>query len=227
MTDAPREVRWRRPYYKTSYIHLTLDGLTTLCGKPVRQPLIDVGSGTRCGTCQLAVAGPDARAERVQLAARINRGSGRGRLRYTDEDLVAEIRRFAEEVNGGETPSVKEWERFGPAVGAPAAATVVNRFGTWSTAMAAAGLAPNRGTGPGHARRFAREDAVAALRACADERGRLPSYQEYERWQAANRPQRGKGGHGAYPSGATVRYLLGGSWGRALEELVSQRPAPG
>src|ERR1700675_3944907 len=84
------------------------------------------------------------------------------RKRYSDEQILAELRACAERL--GRSPTMKEFaadpERK------VHAQTVIEHFGTWNAAKRAAGLVP---------RRFAtREELLDQLRALGEELGRTP-----------------------------------------------------
>jgi len=90
------------------------------------------------------------------------------RRRYTDEEILAELRASAARL--GRSPTMRE---FG---GDPDASvhpqTVIEHFGTWNAAKRAAGLQP---------RRFiSREELVAQLRELGEELGRTPTVRDIE-----------------------------------------------
>src|SRR5919202_2947081 len=85
------------------------------------------------------------------------------RRRYSDEDLVAELRASAERL--GRSPTMREFADDPDTRVHPQ--TVIERFGTWNAAKRRAGL---------RARRFAtREELLAQLRALGEEVGRVPT----------------------------------------------------
>ena len=90
------------------------------------------------------------------------------RRRYTDEEILAELRASA--VRLGRSPTMREF------AGDPEASvhpqTVIEHFGTWNAAKRAAGLQP---------RRFiSREELVAQLRELGEELGRTPTVRDIE-----------------------------------------------
>lgn len=88
------------------------------------------------------------------------------RRRYTDEQILAELRASAERL--GRSPTMKEFAGDPEAHVHPQ--TVIEHFGTWNAAKRAAGLMP---------RRFAtREELVDQLRRLGDELGRTPTAQD-------------------------------------------------
>ena len=88
------------------------------------------------------------------------------RRRYTNEQIVAELRESAERL--GRSPTMKE---FGADPGSHVhPQTVIEHFGTWNAAKRAAGLMP---------RRFAtREELVEQLRRLGAELGRTPTAED-------------------------------------------------
>jgi HNH endonuclease len=85
------------------------------------------------------------------------------RRRYTDEDILEELRAAAERL--GRSPTMREFARDPDARVHPQ--TVIEHFGTWNAAKRAAGLYP---------RRFlTREELLEQLRALGEELGRIPT----------------------------------------------------
>ena len=85
------------------------------------------------------------------------------RRRFSDEQLLAELRASAERL--GRSPTMKEFAAD-PGAGVHPQ-TVIDHFGTWNAAKRAAGLLP---------RRFVtRDELLAALRALGEELGRTPT----------------------------------------------------
>src|SRR5437868_12538457 len=88
------------------------------------------------------------------------------RRRYSDEQLLEELRASAERL--GRSPTMKEFAADPEAQVHPQ--TVIEHFGTWNAAKRAAGLMP---------RRFAtREELVAQLQRLGAELGRIPTAQD-------------------------------------------------
>jgi hypothetical protein len=90
------------------------------------------------------------------------------RRRYTDDEILAELRASAARL--GRSPTMREF------AGDPEASvhpqTVIEHFGTWNAAKRAAGLQP---------RRFiSREELVAQLRELGEELGRPPTVRDIE-----------------------------------------------
>jgi len=90
------------------------------------------------------------------------------RKRYSDEQILAELRSCAERL--GRSPTMKEFADDGQTTVHPQ--TVIEHFGTWNAAKRAAGLVP---------RRFAtREELVTLLRRLGDEVGRVPTARDID-----------------------------------------------
>jgi hypothetical protein len=91
------------------------------------------------------------------------------RRRYTDEQILDELRASAERL--GRSPTMKEFAADAGSRVHPQ--TVIEHFGTWNAAKRAAGLLP---------RRFAtREELVDQLRALGAELGRTPTADDIKR----------------------------------------------
>ena len=85
------------------------------------------------------------------------------RRRYSNEDILVELRGAAERL--GRSPTMSEFKNDPGTTIHPQ--TVVERFGSWNGAKREAGLLP---------RRFAtKDDLLAQLRALGDELGRVPT----------------------------------------------------
>ena len=90
------------------------------------------------------------------------------RRRYSDEQLLDELRASAERL--GRSPTMKEFAADPGAQVHPQ--TVIEHFGTWNAAKRAAGLVP---------RRFVtREELLAVLRRLGDELGRPPTARDLD-----------------------------------------------
>jgi hypothetical protein len=91
------------------------------------------------------------------------------RRRYSDDELLAELKACAERT--GRSPTMREFERD-PRVRAHPQ-TVIERFGSWNAAKRLTGLRP---------RRFAtREELLDALRGLGEELGRPPTGADLQR----------------------------------------------
>jgi hypothetical protein len=90
------------------------------------------------------------------------------RRRYTDEEILAELRSSAARL--GRSPTMREFAAD-PGAGVHPQ-TVIEHFGTWNAAKRAAGLQP---------RRFiSREELVEQLRELGEELGRTPTVRDIE-----------------------------------------------
>jgi hypothetical protein len=90
------------------------------------------------------------------------------RRRYTDEQILAELRASAERL--GRSPTMREFAADADAGVHPQ--TVIEHFGSWNAAKRAAGLVP---------RRFiSREEMVRQLRELGEELGRVPTARDVE-----------------------------------------------
>src|SRR5262249_59195021 len=115
------------------------------------------------------------------------------RRRYSDDDILAELRAAAERL--GRSPTMREFARDPEARVHPQ--TVIEHFGTWNAAKRAAGLFP---------RRFlTQEELLEQLRALGAELGRTPTARDL----AARRR--------SVPSASLYAHTFG-SLGNALRE---------
>ncbi len=90
------------------------------------------------------------------------------RKRYSDEQILAELRACAE--RSGRSPTMKEFAADAETRVHPQ--TVIEHFGSWNAAQRAAGLIP---------RRFAtREELLALLRSLGDDLGRTPTARDID-----------------------------------------------
>src|SRR5216117_3803105 len=107
-----------------------------------------------------ALAGIDAKA-----LARFQAGI---RKRYSDEQILDELRASAERLN--RSPTMREFAADSETTVHPQ--TVIEHFGSWNEAKRAAGLVP---------RRFARREELAGLlRQLGDELGRVPTAKDLD-----------------------------------------------
>jgi hypothetical protein len=122
------------------------------------------------------------------------------RRRYTNDEILAELRASAERL--GRSPTMREFAADEGARIHPQ--TVIEHFGTWNAAKRAAGLFP---------RRFlTRDDLLVQLRALGDELGRVPRTSDL----AARRR--------TVPSASTYTHTFG-SLANALREAGFDVPA--
>lgn len=97
-------------------------------------------------------------------------------------------------------------EIVNPGPGWPADLTITRAFGSWQAACEAAGVKYNPPKGPQKGATTA-DECIIAVRLCASEIGKVPSYAAYSKWARENRQ----------PSGPTVRVKVG-PWRQALKE---------
>lgn len=135
----------------------------------------------------------------------VYRKHGKRAYTYTSDDIVIAIRRAAE--LAGEPLSRNSYRAIAPDHGLPAHYTIEHHFASWYEACNAAGVKTyaQRGSRPWS---ISQEDCAAALRACADDLGRVPSYSAYNEWAGKT--------EGA-PSGSTVRKKFP-SWKAAITQ---------
>src|SRR3954454_4595870 len=90
------------------------------------------------------------------------------RKRYSDEQILAELRSCAERL--GKSPTMREFAADAETTVHPQ--TVIEHFGSWNAAKRAAGLVP---------RRFAtRDELLGLLRELGDELGRAPTARDID-----------------------------------------------
>jgi hypothetical protein len=122
------------------------------------------------------------------------------RRRYTNDEILAELRAAAERL--GRSPTMREFAQDAEARVHPQ--TVIEHFGTWNASKRAAGLFP---------RRFlTRDDLLAQLRSLGDALGRTPRTSDL----TARR--------GSVPSASTYTHTFG-SLAEALREAGFDVPA--
>ena len=90
------------------------------------------------------------------------------RRRYTDEEILAELRASAARL--GRSPTMREFAADAEASLHPQ--TVIEHFGTWNAAKRAAGLRPRR--------YISRQELVEQLRELGEELGRTPTVRDME-----------------------------------------------
>src|SRR5688572_18289148 len=111
-------------------------------------------------------AAPADEAELAQFASGLRR-------RYSDDEILAELKACAERI--GRSPTMREFVRDRRTRVHPQ--TVIEHFGTWNAAKRQAGLAP---------RRFAtRDELLDHLRALGEELGRIPTTRDLRERRAA------------------------------------------
>jgi hypothetical protein len=150
---------------------------------------------------------PDARAYRRQPL----------RKHFGDEELLEMLRdarpaegrpltarRYQEYARGRAGRKGRPW---------PTAQVFAQRFGSWTNALARAGIRANPPSPAARLRRFSDVDCVRAIRDLHQKLGRLPSAQEYGEYARAEAPW--------IPGLSTVRLRLG-SWSQALRRALDQ-----
>lgn len=148
----------------------------------------------------------------VDRAARTaGMAAARGAQTYSDRDITLALVSVATLLD--RVPSAKEYAALARGLRLPSLATVLNRLGGWSNAVAAAGLRDNGGAARTRTRRWTQDACWDALRRAVDELGEIPSVLAYERFAA---------GRGDLPSSATIRNRLG-RWSSLTAQLAAQR----
>ena len=94
------------------------------------------------------------------------------RRRYTDEEILAELRASASRL--GRSPTMREFAADAEASVHPQ--TVIEHFGTWNAAKRAAGLRPRR--------YISRDELLGQLRELGEELGRTPTVRDIEERRA-------------------------------------------
>jgi hypothetical protein len=136
----------------------------------------------------------------------------RGARTYSDRDIILALTAAANRL--GRVPSAKEYAALARNLGFPSLATVLNRMGGWSSAVAAAGLRPVAlAPGRTRSRRWTEEACWQALTRAVAELGEIPSVLAYERFAA---------GRDDLPSSATIRNRLG-RWSSLATRLAAER----
>lgn len=127
----------------------------------------------------------------------------KGRAVHTDVNFILDCLKRAAEICG-EPLTIPAYRSIAPENGFVADLTVVNAFGSWQNACEAAGVRANPAEGPRKGA-YTVEDCLNSLRQCADELGRIPSYETYSGWAKGKKR----------PSGPTIRVKVR-SWRNAL-----------
>jgi uncharacterized protein (DUF433 family) len=147
-----------------------------------------------------------------RAARRASMAGARGARTYSDRDIILALTSVTTRLR--HVPSAKEYAAVARDLGYPSLATVLNRMGGWSSAVAVAGLRPvTVGPARSRARRWTEDACWDALERAVDELGEIPSVLAYERL-AAGRPD--------LPSSATIRNRLG-RWSSLVTRLAAQR----
>lgn len=119
---------------------------------------------------------------------------------YSDDDILAEIRRVADSVDAEGAPSLRAFREHGTI----SSTAVCRRFGSWNAAVTQAGFEPHTETD-----KIPRADLIAELRRLRNELGEVPTADQMDE-------------HGAYAY--ITYYERFGSWGNALTEVFGDVP---
>ncbi|MGH2839316.1 MAG: homing endonuclease associated repeat-containing protein [Solirubrobacteraceae bacterium] len=134
-----------------------------------------------------------------------------GAQTYSDRDILVALTSVAARL--GRVPSPKEYAGLARELEFPSLPTVLNRMGSWTSAVKAAGMTPLSPPRRTRARRWTEEACWSALRSVIDELGEIPSVLAYDR-HSADRAD--------LPSSATVRNRLG-RWSAITTRLAAER----
>ncbi len=147
-----------------------------------------------------------------RAARRASMAGARGARTYSDRDIILALTSVSARL--AHVPSAKEYAAVARDLSYPSLATVLNRMGGWSNAVAAAGLRPTP-LAPARARsrRWTEDACWDALARAVAELGEIPSVLAYERFAA---------GRADLPSSATIRNRLG-RWSSLVTRLAAQR----
>jgi predicted transcriptional regulator len=127
---------------------------------------------------------------------------------YSDLDLLDSIRQVSEQL--GRTPSTNDYSKLAAQSTLPSVPTIMNRFGSWSQAVSAAGLRPNASLRTSYTRKWTDAAVLHALKALVRELGEFPSVGRYEVLAISD---------DRLPSTATVRNRLG-RWSKIAGRLA-------
>lgn len=122
-------------------------------------------------------------------------------MKYSDDDLIKEIRNVAERTDRDGAPSFRTFKEHGEIP----ASTVTDRFGSWNTAVEQAGFEPNTETD-----KIPRSDLIDELRRLCDDLGEIPTGDQMDE-------------HGEYAY--ITYYERFGSWENAIEEVFGEAPS--
>ena len=145
-----------------------------------------------------------------RAARRASLAGARAAPTYSDRDITLAVETAAAQL--GRVPSAKEYAAIARRERLPSLATVLNRMGGWSRALANAGL---RVAPPARARsrRWTEDACWDALLRAVEELGEIPSVLAYERFAA---------GRSDLPSSATIRNRLG-RWSSLAARAAAHR----
>lgn len=124
------------------------------------------------------------------------------RMTFTEDQILDAIRAAADRC--GQPLSHGRYDGVSREVAGPSSARIIQRFGSWGRACAAAGVT-SAAAAREYAQRWDRAAVLAAVAEYLNSEGAAGTYADYVRW-AQSGPER--------PSGATVRNVLG-AWSAA------------
>jgi len=119
---------------------------------------------------------------------------------YSDEEILAEIRRIATHTDSDGAPSRREFDRYAEM----ASSTVIEQFGSWNTAIEEAGFRPNTDS-----EKIPRGELIDELHRLRDTVGQIPTGDQMD-----------EQGEYAY----ITYYERFGSWTKALELAFGESP---
>jgi hypothetical protein len=174
------------------------------------------GTGSAAGKLGLQAVACRSTIERFatevdRAARRANMAGGRGARTWSDRDIILALTSVCERLE--RIPSAKEYSALARDLRYPSLATILNRMGGWSIAVAAAGLRPAPpASSRARTRRWNDDACWDAMRRAVQELGEIPSVLAYERLAA---------GREDLPSSATIRNRLG-RWSAIATRLAAQ-----
>jgi hypothetical protein len=149
-------------------------------------------------------ATPADRAERKR-----SNSETRHHSRYTHEDLVRAVESVEQHV--GRVPSSQDYRELAGDLDLPSLPTVCKRFGTWTEAVRAAGMAPNPAPRSNYTRRWTEDACWHALVGLMGELESMPTADQYDVLASARDD---------LPSLATVHNRLG-RWSEVTSTLLA------
>jgi DNA-binding CsgD family transcriptional regulator len=163
--------------------------------------------GMSASTCSTVIARSATDMDRVARKTSIARK--RRRTKYSDDDIVDALVLVADEL--GEVPTPRRYDARARELGLPSLPTVLNRTGSWTNALRAAGMqrtAPARST---RQPRWTEAECWRVLYRVVRDLGEVPSLRTYDRLIAQ---------HADMPSSSTLRNRLG-RWSAIVGHLTA------
>src|SRR5690625_1396647 len=142
------------------------------------------------------------------------RDSNTWRARSADDDILVELRRVAA-LPGGTPLSGSFYDKHRRS-GALSSVRIIQRFQSWTTACAAAGVTARQAPRAVYARKWSRTDLMTWVLRFIDDVGPGASYAAFSRWLREHKDE------GA-PSAQTVRNVVG-TWTEILAAAAEHRP---